>query len=163
MSTRTLAAVAAASILAGTGLVASASGQSAGRTLEFTAKAPASKDASQIDLKPRGLSAGDEFLIAQTLRANGTTAGRMHVVCTIVDVSYEGQECRVSLILRDGQLIARGAGLDRNLPGVGDGSPGKGDQFAILGGTGAYAGAGGTLTVTTVGGAGDHLEVALTE
>jgi hypothetical protein len=162
MSTRTLAAIAAAAILAGTGLVATASGQSAGRTLEFTAKAPAKKDVEQVDLKPRGLSAGDEFLVAQTLRANGSTAGRMHVVCTIVDFSYQGQECRISLILRDGQLIARGAGLDRNLPGVGDGSPGKGDQFAILGGTGAYAGTGGTLTVTS-GTGDDRLAVALTD
>jgi hypothetical protein len=162
MSTRTLAAVAAATILAGSGLVATASGQSAGRTLEFTAKPPAKKDVAQVDLKPRGMSVGDEFVVAETLRANGSTAGRVHAICTIVDVSYEGQECRISLILRDGQLIARGAGLDRNLPGVGDGSPGKGDQFAILGGTGAYAGAGGTLTVSS-GKGGDRVEAALTD
>jgi hypothetical protein len=147
VSRRPLAACAALAVLASVIAAGTADGQSAGRTLHLTASDPARRDVAQLDVRPRGLSAGDRLVAAQTLRSGGRNAGRLHTVCTVVDASYHGQDCTVTLILRDGQLTAQGGGLDRPLRGVGDGSPGAGDPFAVTGGTGAYAGAGGTLLV----------------
>ena len=158
MSRRPLAAAAALAVLGASGFAATASGQATPRTLAFTAKAPAKHDTAQVDVKPHGLSGGDEFLVAQTLRAGGHVAGRLHVACTVIDVSYRGEDCRLVLILRGGQLTAAGGGLDRALRGVGDGTPGAGDDFAITGGTGDYAGAGGTVNVR----GGDRVTVSLT-
>jgi hypothetical protein len=161
MPRRTLAAAAVAAVLGGGVLAATASGQDAGRTIELTGGAPAKRDVTQVDVRPRGMSIGDEYIAAQTLRSGGRVAGRVHVVCTLVDRSYAGQDCRITLLLADGQISATGGGLDRPVPGVGDGSAGAdGDPFAITGGTGAYDGAAGTLLVKPVG-VGSRLTVSL--
>ena len=113
-------------------------------TLVFTGKAT-SGDQRMVDLPPKGISLGDHFLGAETLRQASGPAGRMDVDCVIIDRAYQGQACSLSLILKDGQVIAQGAGVDKRIPGVGGTTPPAGDEYAITGGTGAYQGAAGTL------------------
>ena len=113
-------------------------------TLAFTGKG-SSRDQKVVDVRPRGISLGDHFLGAVTLRLAGAPAGRIEVDCEVVDRTYAGQACSLTLILKDGQVTAQGAGVDKRIPGVGGTTPPTGDEFAITGGTGAYQGAAGTL------------------
>jgi hypothetical protein len=139
-----LMAVGAAALL-GAMAVRSAQGE-ARRTLTFIAPPPASRDQHQVDVPPRGLSLGDEVVGAVSLRRHGELFGRALVVCTINDASFQGQQCVFTLVLRNGQITVHGGGLDRRLPH----SPplGGADVFAVTGGTGSYAGANGTLTIS---------------
>jgi hypothetical protein len=98
-----------------------------------------------VDVRPKGLSLGDEFLGAETLRQAGAPAGHMEADCMVIDRTYAGQACSLTLILKAGQVIAQGGGVDKPIPGVGGTTPATGDEFAITGGTGAYRGAAGTL------------------
>ena len=66
----------------------------------------------------------------------------------IVDRRYEGQDCEIVLVLRDGTLTAAGGGLDRRLPGAPKDPDERTDEYGITGGTGAYAGASGVLATT---------------
>ena len=113
-------------------------------TLAFTGKG-STRDQKMVDVRPTGISLGDHFLGAVTLRQAGAPAGRMEADCVIIDRRFEGQACSFTLILKDGQVAAQGAGVDKRIPGVGGTTPPTGDEFAILGGTGAYQGAAGTL------------------
>lgn len=113
-------------------------------TLAFTGKG-STRDQKMVDVRPKGISLGDHFLGAVTLRQAGTLAGRMEADCVIIDRRFQGQACSFTLILKDGQVSAQGAGVDKRIPGVGGTTPPTGDEFAILGGTGAYQGAAGTL------------------
>ena len=113
-------------------------------TLVFSGKAR-SRDQAMVDVRPKGISLGDHFLGAVTLRHAGVTAGRLDSDCVVIDRTYEGQACSVALILKDGQVTAQGAGVDKRIPRVGGTTPPTGDEFAIAGGTGAYRGAAGTL------------------
>ena len=113
-------------------------------TLVFSGKG-SSRDQKMVDVRPKGISLGDHFLGAETLRQAGAPAGRMEADCVIIDRRFEGQACSFTLILKDGQVAAQGAGVDKRIPGVGGTTPPTGDEFAILGGTGAYQGAAGTL------------------
>jgi hypothetical protein len=113
-------------------------------TVAFTGKG-SSRDQKMVDVPPKGISLGDHFLGAETLRQAGAPAGRMEVDCVVIDRTYAGQACSLTLILKDGQVTAQGAGVDKRIPGVGGTTPPTGDEFAIMGGTGAYQGAAGTL------------------
>ena len=132
-------------VLVGAMAVRSAQGET-GRTLTFTVPPPAARDQHQVDVPPRGLSLGDEVVGAVSLRRHGELFGRALVVCTINDASFQGQQCVFTLVLRNGQITVHGGGLDRRLPH----SPPLGgpDVFAVTGGTGRYAGATGTLTIS---------------
>jgi len=113
-------------------------------TLALTGKG-SSRDQKMVDVRPKGISLGDQFLGAETLRQAGTPAGRMEVDCVVIDQTYAGQARSLTLILKDGQVTAQGAGVDKRIPGIGGTTPPTGDEFAIMGGTGAYQGAAGTL------------------
>jgi len=140
-----IAIAASAALIGGAALAVTAQGQDqTTETITFTAGQPARRDIKQIDIKPRGLSLGDQNIVAATVRRDGKPIGRLLSQCTAVDASYEGQTCTITLLTRDGQIIAQGAGEDRALPGHG-GNPGPADVFAITGGTGTYAGTTGTL------------------
>ena len=69
----------------------------------------------------------------------------MEVDREVIDHTYAGQACSLTLILKDGQVAAQGAGVDKRIPRVGGTTPPTGDEYAITGGTGAYRGAAGTL------------------
>jgi hypothetical protein len=138
-----LVAVAAAALF---GAVAShAAHGDARRTLSFTVAPPAPRDQHQVDVPPRGLSLGDQVVGAVSLRTHGELFGRALVVCTINDASFQGQQCAITLVLRNGQITVHGGGLDRRLPH--SPPPSGADVFAVTGGTGSYAGANGTLTI----------------
>jgi hypothetical protein len=113
-------------------------------TLVFSGNG-SSRDQATVDVRPKGISLGDHFLGSVTLRQAGALAGRMDADCVVIDRRFEGQACSLTLILKDGQVSAQGAGVDKRIPGVGGTTPPTGDEFAILGGTGAYQGAAGTL------------------
>jgi hypothetical protein len=127
------------------GEVRSAQGQ-ARRTLTFRAPPPPPRDHHHVDVPPHGLSLGDRDVGAVSLRRNGELFGRAMAVCTINDASFKGQQCALTLVLRKGQITVQGGGLDRNLPHAPP--PSNADVFAVTGGTGIYAGANGTLTIS---------------
>ena len=145
MRRTTIAVAASAALIGGAALAVTAQGQDqTTKTITFTAGQPARRDIRQIDLKPHGESLGDQNIVAVTVRRDGKPIGRLLSQCTAVDASYEGQTCTITLLTRDGQIIAQGAGEHRALPG--HGNPGNTDDvFAITGGTGTYAGTTGTL------------------
>jgi uncharacterized iron-regulated membrane protein len=139
-----LLAVAATAIVASAIAALSAQGQS-GTTLTFKMPAPGPRDVREVDLRPHGTSLGDETVGAVSLRAQGRLAGRAELVCTVTDRRFEGRQCLLTVILRDGIVTAQDAGLDRNLPGAAP--SGTSDVFAVTGGTGIYDGASGTATI----------------
>lgn len=125
----TIAVAAFAALIGGAALAVTAQGQDqTPQTITFTAGEPARRDIKQIDIKPRGESLGDQNIGAVTVRRNGKPIGRLLSQCTAMDASYEGQMCTITLLTRDGQIIAQGAGEHRALPGHG-GNPGTGDVF----------------------------------
>jgi hypothetical protein len=69
----------------------------------------------------------------------------MKVDCVVIDHTYAGRARSLTLILKGGQVTAQGAGVDKRVPGVGGTTRPTGDEFAIMGGTGAYERAAGTL------------------
>ena len=139
----TLLLATSAALIGGAGLAVSAHGQTA-RTLTFTAAQPGRHDARQVDVNPHGISLGDGDVSAQTIRLNGKPVGRALMDCVDLDYRFRGRSCTITLLTRDGQIVAQGGGEDRPLPGQG-GDAGTSDTFAVTGGTGAYAGATGTL------------------
>jgi hypothetical protein len=94
--------------------------------------------ATRIDMNPRGVSPGDQEIIRARLleRGTGTTIGRSELVCTFVD-SGRSRSCRGTYILPKGKIVVGGSLLYRQFY-----------DLAVLGGTGLYDNARGTLTVT---------------
>ena len=115
-----------------------------GQTLRFVAAPPSAGDQEQIDVPPQGLSLGDESIGALSLRHDGRLFGRGLVDCTINDKTFQGQQCTLDLVLRTGVITTKTAGLDRLLPHQ---TPSPADVLAVTGGTGAYAGANGVMTI----------------
>ena len=126
--------------------MAAADGQT-GRTLVFSSPAGGLRELKQFDVGRRGTSIGDHFVVAGALRADGRIAGRGHATCTVIDRRYKGQDCDFVLVFGDGTVTASGGGLDRLLPGQSETPPHSPDEYAITGGTGAYRGASGTLSI----------------
>jgi hypothetical protein len=100
-------------------------------------------DQNTIDLKPRGESVGDRMLSSETLRRDGSPVARVESECLLVDATYEGAQCTFTIMFRDGVLIGQGASVSTRIPGVAR----TDDDFAILGGTGPYEGASGSVKV----------------
>lgn len=93
---------------------------------------------TRVDLGARGTSPGDvEVLRVRLLeRGTGTTLGRGELVCTFAD-TVRSRICRGTYILPRGKLVVGGSILYRRFY-----------DLAVLGGTGLYDNARGTLTVT---------------
>jgi hypothetical protein len=124
-------------VLATTGAGAAPTG-----TLTLTGK-PSPRDQKTIDIAPKGESVGDRVIISETLRSEGGPTARMESDCLLVDRTYQGALCSATLIFRDGKLLLGGASLSKRVPRIGGG----GNDFAIVGGTGAYTAASGTAQV----------------
>jgi hypothetical protein len=155
----TIAVLAAAVVAVGiVALPATAQAPGPSGTLTFTGKGK-KRDQQMVDVGRKGLSLGDRFLGAETLKQAGATAGRIESDCVVLDRSYEGQACQLTLLLKDGQVSAQGAGLDKRLSGVAPTSTAAGDEFAITGGTRAYKGASGTVVVKSSPTKGDTVTV----
>ena len=97
--------------------------------------------ATRIDVGPRGVSPGDQEIIRARLleRGTGTTIGRSELVCTFVD-SGRSRSCRGTYILPKGKIVVGGSLLYRQFY-----------ELAVLGGTGLFDNARGTLVVTRIG------------
>ena len=94
-----------------------------------------------VDARPKGPSVADRWLLATTLRQAGKNTGRLEADCVGIDKTYGVLQCSLVVILPDGRLTLQGASVDKRIPGAG----GRGEHYAITGGTGAYVGAIGTM------------------
>ena len=103
----------------------------------------------RIDNGEPGASAGDVTLLATRLTRDGKPAGRALYVHTSIDDRYRGVSMIAHLLLRDGTLELQGEALERQAPGLG--KPPTEFDLAVVGGTGAYAGATGTVHPVDVG------------
>jgi hypothetical protein len=115
-------------------------------TGRFTLIAHHGSDTS-IDAGASGFSAGDQDLMVSPLTHAGAHVGSLVGECTDARVTATAvdQLCDFTLRLRGGQIIASGA--------VHAGQQGPGTfTLAVLGGTGRYVGASGTLAVTATNG-----------
>ena len=93
---------------------------------------------TRVDIGARGTSPGDTEIVRMRLLERGTlnTIGRAELVCTFVD-SVRSRVCRGTYILPKGKIIVGGSILYRQFY-----------DLAVLGGTGLYDNARGTLTIT---------------
>ena len=146
-------AVSAASVLP---LTASSAATGGSFTIDSRLDA---KSATNVDAKPRGESAGDLNVFSTSLTRDGHPAGRAEYVQTLVDSHYRGISNRVDLLLSDGTLELQGAGLEKRPPG--GAKPAPETDLAIIGGTGAYAGARGAVRVTDTSRTTQRLTVTL--
>ena len=112
-----------------------------------------------VDARPKGTSPGDVFVFSTSLRRDGKPDGRGEFVQTVVDPRYRGISMRADLLLSDGTLELQGAGLSRRAPG--GAKPASETDMAIVGGTGAYAGASGSVKLVPAGRTTQRLEIAL--
>ena len=93
---------------------------------------------TRVDLGAKGISPGDiEVVRARLLeRGTGTVIGRSELVCSFVDV-VRSRVCRGTYILPKGKLVVGGSLMYRQFY-----------DLAVVGGTGLYDNARGTMTLT---------------
>lgn len=93
---------------------------------------------SRVDNGAPGTSPGDMEIIRLSLgeRGTGNTIGRAELDCTFVD-SVRSRVCRGTYILPKGKIVVGGSIMYRQFY-----------DLAVLGGTGLYDNARGTLTIT---------------
>jgi hypothetical protein len=93
---------------------------------------------TRLDLGRKGTSPGDEELIRVRLLQRGTlkTIGRGEIACTFVD-GNRSRVCRGTYFLPKGKIVVGGSIMYRQFY-----------DLAVLGGTGLYDNARGSLTVT---------------
>ncbi|HUQ23552.1 MAG TPA: hypothetical protein VM049_11125 [Gaiellaceae bacterium] len=93
---------------------------------------------TRVDLGARGTSPGDVEIVRTTLlqRVTRVVIGHGELVCTFVD-TVRSRVCRGTYFLPKGKLVVGGSILYRQFY-----------DLAVLGGTGLYDNARGTLTVT---------------
>jgi hypothetical protein len=113
----------------------------------------------RVDARPRGTSPGDVIVFSTSLRRDGKPDGRAEFVQTVVDQRYRGVSMHADLLLADGTLELQGAGLSRRAPG--GAKPSAETDMAIVGGTGAYAGATGSIKLIPSGRTTQRLELTL--
>ncbi|MGZ8717452.1 MAG: hypothetical protein ACXWYO_10115 [Gaiellaceae bacterium] len=93
---------------------------------------------TRVDVGAKGTSPGDTEVVRMRLLQRGTRAviGHSELVCTFVD-TVRTRICRGTYVLPKGKLVVGGSILYRQF-----------HDLAVLGGTGLYDNARGTLTVT---------------
>jgi hypothetical protein len=93
---------------------------------------------TRVDLGPKGKSPGDMEVSSSRVfqRGTGTTIGRSELVCTFVD-GGRSRGCRGTYTLPKGKLVVGGSLLYRQFY-----------DLAVVGGTGLYDNARGSVTVT---------------
>jgi len=96
-----------------------------------------------IDVPPRQgerrrSTIGDAFLITGAVRdLAGNRAGRLQALFVVTNVRRGDAQVSGTFILPDGRIVIGGATTEADI-----------DDFAVIGGTGRYTGARGTLRVT---------------
>jgi hypothetical protein len=144
--------VLACAVAAGGASLADASpSATAPRTITFLAVDVRTGEAS-VDVGAKGDSVGDSFYFQETLhrRAGAKAVGHTEVACTLL--SREASRCSGTLYLPNGKIEASGAIHFRRT-----------FRIAIVGGTGAYAGAGGEMVITSLGETRDRYMVRLVD
>jgi hypothetical protein len=143
VSNRTLAAALSVAALALAGTASATPGHH-GHTIKLTEAHPDAQP-TFVDTGKPGPTVGDVGVFRdEVLRADGSTAGTLRQVCTLVDLvggpPTSTFECVGSLALKEGTITIAG-------PFV----PAAPEQSAaITGGTGAYASARGEVTVRAI-------------
>jgi hypothetical protein len=109
------------------------------RTIELVSITDPRTEAS-ADLGERGDSATDLVTFSEEARQDGQPAGRTFGTCTLAGTEQEGRGlCSLTIELREGKITAAGAIDFRE-----EGQP---QDFAIVGGTGEFEKASGTVTI----------------
>src|SRR5262245_22051725 len=132
------------------------------KTMRLTATAFADKD---FDVDPSGVSVGDHFVATEDLFRKGERVGTGHAACTVTRLEPAtgtpetgAAECRVGVVLPEGQVTAQGIrffALDaQELPNF---------VLAVTGGTGAHAGARGSVHIVDLDETGSRLTFELVE
>ena len=96
----------------------------------------------RVDVGPRGKSPGDMEIIRQRLynqRVTTRSIGRSELICTFVD-RRRSRVCRGTYFLPRGRIVVGGSLLYRQFY-----------ELAVLGGTGLFDNARGSLVVTRIG------------
>jgi hypothetical protein len=133
-------------------VAATASGHSSSTTIKLVQR---DSNFQFVDVAPKGgvqkpPSQGDEYVIGGIDTENGKPAGRTSLVCTVTKPGAKGlSQCVGTLILPKGTISASGISYNAT----------NSDTYAITGGTGAYAGARGTLY--SVQGKGDSTDIVV--
>lgn len=117
----------------------------ADRTLSVTLAKNAYHD---TDLAPKGPSSGDGWEGAGAVTLDGTPVGRIEVISTLLDAKYQAMVQSGTFILGDGNISYSGSAINKQAPGTP--KPTDTIDCAITGGTGAYAGARGTIKLTPI-------------
>ena len=99
---------------------------------------------TDLDLGEPGPSAGDAQVFLDDVQRDGRTVGTNAGSCTITTITETrlAVHCTATLTLPEGQITVQGAAEED--PGVGP----TGFTWAVTGGTGRWAGAGGEVTGT---------------
>jgi len=105
----------------------------------------------------QSVSPGETIVFSTTLTRAGKVAGRGEFVQTVVDPRYRGISTRADLLLPDGTIELQSAGVSVRPPG--GAKPARNPDMAVVGGTGAYAGATGTVRITAAGHLKQRLEL----
>ena len=119
------------------GAAVAAQGKSRGTQLSFVTH---QHDFTQVDTGKKGFSIGDSFIFSEQLVANGKPAGFDHIVCVHAAVwPRDAESCTGTAVLGTSTLTL-----------AGDASRGP-FTLAVVGGTGAYAGARGSAHIASSG------------
>jgi hypothetical protein len=156
---RTLITVAGtATATAAIAIALATTGSAAASTLgsgTFTVRAHHGSE-TNVDLGPKGFSAGDEDLTVSPLTAKGHQVGRLVGNCTTARAGRTSVDELCEFVLRIGTSQLTAAGTVR----AGQRGPGT-FTLPILGGTGRYRGAGGTIAVSAGNGSTIPITVSL--
>ena len=141
--TRRVALTAAVLLAGAAAAVAVVPAASADQTLRLTTVAVPDRN-TDLDLGEPGLSAGDTQVFLDDVQRGGRTVGTSAGSCTVTAVSESrlAVVCTATLTLPEGTLTLQGVGDED--PTVGP----TGFEWAVTGGTGRFADAGGELTGT---------------
>ena len=99
---------------------------------------------TQVDGGAKGDSLGDLVLAAADLRRAGKAYGRLALVDYVLDKRYEGSMKIGTMFLPRGTLSLQGGGVNVPVPGAARQDK---EQLAVVGGTGAYERAAGSVTI----------------
>lgn len=105
------------------------------------------ESSKQVDTGAKGESLGDYLVGAADLKRRGKSYGRLSLIDYVLDNRYEGSMKIGTMILPRGTLSLQGGGVNVPVPGT----PRHGrEQLAVVGGTGAYERAAGSVTILPV-------------
>ena len=99
---------------------------------------------AEVDGGRKGESAGDYVVGAADLERAGKPFGRLEIVDYALDERYEGSMKLGTMFLPRGTLALQGGGFNRRVPGARNPAV---EELAIVGGTGAYDSAHGSVEV----------------